>query len=136
MEEKKLDQGQLTEEQFDEKYTLVKNRIDDNACYGGYMFETYDEDLEYVKQMAQKNINKVWTIVSGEAVEDCDDDDCWFYADEEPEVMTEEMESHLRKAHTSSTVYIAGFHFVNREGYLITNEEWTDENEHCVLDCE
>jgi len=126
----------LTEEQFDEKYKLVKNHIDGNAPYDGCMFETYEEEYEYVKKMSEEHPKRVWTIVSGEAVEECDDENCFFYADEEPETYIEEMETHLRKCHSESTVYITGFHYVNREGYLISEEEWTDENEHCVLDCE
>jgi len=133
---KKLDEGQLTEEQFDAKYTFVKNHIANNAPYDGCMFETYDDELEYVAEFAKKHPNRVWTIIGGEPIEDCDDDDCFFYQDEEPKEYTEAMESHMRRAHTESTIYSAGFHWVNREGFLISEEEWTNENEHCVLDCE
>jgi len=120
----------LTTDEFYEKYNPVKNHLDDNASFDGCMFETYDEEVEYVKQMVKENHKKVWTIVDGKALEDCDDDDCFFYNDKDAE--TPEEEEHLMKAHTPSTVYCAGWHYVNRQGYLITEEEWIDENEEYV----
>ena len=50
-------------EQFIEKYKPLKNHLDDNASYDGLMFETYGEELEFVRK--QDN-NKIWTIVEGE----------------------------------------------------------------------
>jgi hypothetical protein len=70
---------------------------DDMCSFGGCMYETYGEELAYVK--AQPN-ERIWTII--------DEDDKMFF--------------------------IAGFHFVNRLGYLITNEEWSDENETYLID--
>ena len=55
---------QLTEEQFDDQYELVENHIDDNASFNGCMFETYDEELDHVLEMAKEN--RVITIL------DCD----------------------------------------------------------------
>ena len=60
----------LTEEQFEEQFTRVENHIDDNAGWNGCMFETFNEELEYVKMMAEKG-NHVWTLIEG-------DDDTWF----------------------------------------------------------
>jgi hypothetical protein len=85
----------LTENQFDEQFTLVENHIDNNASWGGAMFETFGEELDYVRMKAQKG-NNVWTIIEG-------DDDSMFI--------------------------VNGVHFVNRIGYLITREEWTEETE-------
>jgi len=85
----------LTEEQFEEQFTLVENHLDDNASWSGAMFETYGEELEYVQMKAQKG-NNVWTIIEG-------DDDTMFI--------------------------FSGVHLVNRMGYLITREEWTEETE-------
>ena len=56
---------QLTEEQFEEQFTLVENHLDDNASWDGAMFETYGEELEYV-QMKARNGNNVWTLVEGD----------------------------------------------------------------------
>ena len=85
----------LTEDQFDEQFTLVENHIDNNASWGGAMFETFGEELDYVRMKAQKG-NNVWTIIEG-------DDDSMFI--------------------------VSGVHLVNRIGYLITREEWTEETE-------
>ena len=71
---------------------------DDMCSFGGCMYETFGEELEYVKQQPNK---RIWTIVDG------DGDDL---------------------------IIIAGFHFVNRLGYLITDKEWEDENETYVID--
>ena len=62
----------LTEEQFEEQFTLVENHLDDNASFDGAMFETYGEELEYVRMKAQ-NTRSVWTIVEG-------DDDTMYYS--------------------------------------------------------
>jgi hypothetical protein len=71
---------------------------DDIAPFGGCMYETFGEELEYVKAQPNK---RIWTIV------DTDGDDL---------------------------IILAGFHFVNRLGYLITNEEWSDANEEYIVD--
>jgi len=60
----------LTEKQFDEQFTLVENHLDDNASWGGAMFETYGEELDYVRMKAERS-NNVWTIIEG-------DDDSMF----------------------------------------------------------
>ena len=60
----------LTEEQFYEQFTPIENHIDDNAGWNGSMFETFGEELEYVKMKAQSG-NNVWTLVEGE-------DDTWY----------------------------------------------------------
>jgi len=93
----------LTEEQFDEQFTLVENHLDNNASWGGAMFETFGEELDYVRMKAQKG-NNVWTIIEG-------DDDSMFI--------------------------VSGVHLVNRIGYLITREEWTEETEvEIEFDCD
>ena len=71
---------------------------EDMCSFGGCMYETFGEELEYVKQKNNKNI---WTIV------DTDGDDL---------------------------LILAGFHFVNRLGYLITPEAWEDEYEQYLID--
>ena len=63
---------QLTEEQFEEQFTLVENHLEDNAPFDGAMFETFGEELEYVRMKAEKG-NNVWTIVEG-------DDDTMYYS--------------------------------------------------------
>ena len=55
----------LTENQFDEQFTLVENHLDNNASWNGAMFETYGEALDYVLMKAKKS-NNVWTIIEGD----------------------------------------------------------------------
>ncbi len=55
----------LTEEQFDEQYPLVPNHLNPNATWGyadgkGCLFETYGEELEFIKR---QNRHRVWTIL-------------------------------------------------------------------------
>lgn len=77
---------------FEKKYKPIKNHLDDNASFNGLMFETYGEELEYVK--AQPN-NKIWTY--------CDDGENGWLS--------------------------TGFHLVNRLGYVICQEPWTEDAE-------
>lgn len=62
---------QLTEEEFDELYSLIDNPLDDNASFDGKMFETYGEEIFYVLAMVKDN--RVITILEG-------DDDATYYA--------------------------------------------------------
>jgi calcineurin-like phosphoesterase family protein len=100
---------QLTIEDFYNKYTTEHNQVllktlkegispDDMCSFGGCMYETFGEEVEYVKQVPN---NRIWTVVDG------DGDDL---------------------------IIIAGYHFVNRLGYLITNEAWEDEYEEYICD--
>lgn len=90
----------LTEEEFDAKFTLVKNKFDDNASFNGCLHETFGTELEFVKSQAP--LNKVWTII------ECDG------ADEEDNPIM---------------YYTTGMHHVNRIGYLISNEPYITEME-------
>jgi hypothetical protein len=104
----------MTDKQFYEKYTPEHNvvlleefkqeenshiTIDDICPFSGCMYETYGEELEYVRTISNKNIKRVWTILDGEDGE---------------------------------LTITAGFHFINRLGYLITKEEWNDDNEEYI----
>ena len=95
---------ELTEEQFDEQYELVTNHIDDNASFDGNMFETYDEELTFVREMAKEN--RVITIIEGD----------------------EDIENEFGEP-TLNMFYVAGMHLVNRIGYLVTKEPITEEFE-------
>ena len=48
---------------FYEEYTLIKNDIADNAALDGDMFETYGQELEFVKNQDSKH---VWTYLNTE----------------------------------------------------------------------
>lgn len=59
---------QLTEEEFDDRYQLVPNHLNPNASWafdedGGCLFETYGEELEFVRQQAPAT---VWTLADGD----------------------------------------------------------------------
>ena len=78
---------------FEEKYKPIKNHFSEHA---ELMFETYGEEVEYVKTIDN---NRIWTYIDG--------DMC--------------------------SLIVAGWHFVDRLGYYITEVPWTDENEYVVL---
>lgn len=58
---------QLTEEEWFEQFKPIPNYLDDYASFNdgehGYMFETYGEELEFVK--AQEP-NRIWTYCDGD----------------------------------------------------------------------
>ena len=55
---------QLSEIEFDEKFTLIRNHLDKNASFDGNMFETYSPEIDFVLEMAKQN--RVITILEGE----------------------------------------------------------------------
>lgn len=50
-------------DKFVKKYEPLKNSINPDDSYGGYSFETYDEELEHVQRFPNKHI---WTLVNTE----------------------------------------------------------------------
>ena len=80
---------ELTEEQFS-AIKFIPNHIDLNASWNGTMFETYGEEVEYVKTLIDSN--RVWTLVDVDY----------------------------------GMSVIAGWAFVNRIGYFISEEPWID----------
>ena len=65
---------QLTEDEFDNRYPLVRNHLDANASWSdnegpGCLFETYGEEVEFVRQQDPLTI---WTVIDG------DDDDTYI----------------------------------------------------------
>lgn len=45
------------------KFKPIKNHIDTNASFNGEMFETYGEEVEFVKEQDEKYI---WTYADGD----------------------------------------------------------------------
>jgi hypothetical protein len=80
----------LSIEMWEEKYKPIKNHLDDNASFDGIMFETYGEELDFVKAQAPNTI--------------------WTYGEEDDKVFIQ-----------------AGWHFVNRLGYFITEVPFDDD---------
>jgi hypothetical protein len=58
---------ELTEEEWFDKFKPIPNHIDDNASFNdgdnGYMFETYGEELDFVKSQEP---NRIWTYCDGD----------------------------------------------------------------------
>ena len=58
---------ELTEEEWFDQFQPIPNHIDDNASFNdgdnGYMFETYGEELEFVKSQEP---NRIWTYCDGD----------------------------------------------------------------------
>ena len=59
---------ELTEDEFDERYQLIPNHLNQNASWAfgdgqGCLFETYGEEFEFVRQ---QDPAKVWTITDGD----------------------------------------------------------------------
>ncbi len=55
-------------EDFVEQYIPVLNHIDENAGYGGCLFETFGEEREYIWKLFTNPESKhyVWTLIEGE----------------------------------------------------------------------
>ena len=86
--------SQITDNDWYTKYKPVTNHIDPNSSWGGILFETYGDELEYVKTKVDEN--RVWTWLEGD---------------------------------NGSTSVSAGYSIVNRLGYFITEEPFTDLNQ-------
>ena len=58
---------QLTEDEWFEQFKPIPNHLDENASFNdgehGYMFETYGDEVEFVK--AQEH-NRIWTYSDGD----------------------------------------------------------------------
>jgi len=58
---------QLTEDEWFEQFKPIPNHLDDNASFHdgehGYMFETYGDEVEFVKA---QDSNRIWTYSDGD----------------------------------------------------------------------
>ena len=59
---------QMTEDEFDKQYPLITNHINPNASWAfgdgpGCLFETYGEELDFVRNQDPQTI---WTFVDGD----------------------------------------------------------------------
>jgi hypothetical protein len=95
MKLKQVKQTTISEDEFYEEFRPLKNPLVDDAAFDGCMFETYGEELDYIKEHLDCKFCKrgIWTIIEVEGN---------FY-------------------------FLSGFHYVNRFGYLLT-EELVEEN--------
>lgn len=53
----------MTYEQWLDTYNPIQNHIEDDAPFDGAMFETYGEELDFVRSQNRANI---WTLVDGD----------------------------------------------------------------------
>lgn len=56
---------EMTYDDWIEKYKPVQNTVSNREEYNGWMFETFGEDDEYVRKMAETNPHNVWTVITG-----------------------------------------------------------------------
>lgn len=47
---------ELTEDEWFDKYKPIKNHLDENSSFDGHMFETYGDEVEFVKQAGNGHI--------------------------------------------------------------------------------
>jgi hypothetical protein len=59
----------MSEDEFDEQYTTLKNPFDNEVGWEGCFLETYWEELEFVRK--QKS-DCIWTMI------DCEDGGLWL----------------------------------------------------------
>ena len=74
-----------------ENYKPVQNHINKTSSICGWMYETFGEEYEFVRQMVTAKPRHVWTVIDGEG---------------------------------SKLYAVAGWHYVNRLGYIITELPW------------
>jgi hypothetical protein len=53
----------MTYDEWLDHYKPIKNHIETNASMDGFMFETFDAELDYVRSRRE---SLVWTIVDGD----------------------------------------------------------------------
>jgi hypothetical protein len=82
--------------EWEEKFKPIKNKF---SKHDELMYETYGEEVEYVKSI---HPNFIWTYVDG--------DMC--------------------------SLIVAGYHYVNRIGYYITENPWSDDMDSVLLSVE
>jgi hypothetical protein len=58
---------QLTEDEWFKQFKPIPNHLDENASFNdgeqGYMFETYGDEVEFVKS---QDSNRIWTYSDGD----------------------------------------------------------------------
>ena len=72
------DNFKITDEIFDEKYQPEFNHImaaqlpqyafEDTCPFGGTMYETFGEELDYIKKLCSEDQgNRIWTVLEGDS---------------------------------------------------------------------
>jgi|DEB0MinimDraft_12_1074336.scaffolds.fasta_scaffold01004_2 hypothetical protein len=55
----------LQEDEFLEKYKPIQNHMVEDAPFDGCMYETYGEELEFIREVSQES-HSVWTILEND----------------------------------------------------------------------
>lgn len=58
----------IDEEDFFARFEPIKNHIDGGHGFDGHMFETYGDELAFVRRMVASEPEKVWTVVECDGV--------------------------------------------------------------------
>ena len=115
---------QISEDEFYTKYKPIDNPFDPNASWDGKMLETFGEELQHCFELAKKE-NRVWTIVECDEVEA---DEVTGDVEYEPDY--NEDGEYPDDGYQPPCLYIiSGFHYVNRQGFLITEVPYEQETE-------
>lgn len=115
----------ISEDEFYGKYRPIKNHLDNNASWDGKLYETFGEELQYCFELAKKE-NRVWTIVE---CEDINEEDVTGDVEYDPDY-NEDVEDGEYDGYQPPCLYIvSGFHYVNRQGFLITEVPYEHETE-------
>jgi len=111
---------------FFNKYTVVNNPKStvgvsyDDVSFG---FESYGEDYEKVMAVYNTDPSRVWTLIESDSLYDQGCESCDFAEDEEAHDACD-------CRHTGTLWISSGLHFVNRIGYLITEEPCDGDQEY------
>lgn len=102
----------IDENKFYDEFKPIKNHLDNNASWDGMLFETFGEELDFCFKLAQKE-NRVWTII------ECDNEEYEYDDEDEENDLYEPTCLHI----------ISGFHYVNRVGFFVTENPYTQDTE-------
>ena len=66
----------MTEAEWETQFKPIKNHLDDNASWQneegeGIMFETYGNELDFVREKCKQNPRCIWTLMDSEEDDDC-----------------------------------------------------------------
>ncbi len=112
----------ISEDEFYLKYKPIKNHIDNNASWDGCLYETFGDEMMYCFKLAQQE-NRVWTIIECDEINEPD-------ITEGAEDFNEDIDDDSDDSYQPPCLYIiSGFHYVNRQGFLITEEPYEHETE-------
>jgi hypothetical protein len=111
----------MTVAEWDAEFNPIKNHLDDNASLDGFMFETYKEEIEFVRQYDQ---TKVWTYIADGGIDEKLAKDAGYSLQADPNgTIDDDMDWYNSSGESLfDGMFSAGYHYVNRLGYLLTEK--------------